>query len=119
MKPKTVFLDLDGCVFEHRGQGTCDQWSSYNLLPGTVEAFNEWERRGYCVVLVTSRKESCRARLVWQLANLGLFYDRLIMGVPSGQRVVINDQKADSNEPESARAIVLKRNQGLKEVADL
>lgn len=119
MKAKTVFLDLDGCVFKHCDKGACHQWSTHVLLPSVVDAFNEWERKGYCVVLVTARKESCRPRLEWQLRNLGLFWDALIMGAPSGQRVLVNDQKADTTEPPSAVAVVLKRNEGLKEVVNL
>lgn len=110
---KTIFLDVDGCVLRHRGEGACVQWSlgAGELLPGVREKLDAWEKAGYCVVLVTSRRECCRLDLERHLRALGLFWDQLIMGIPHGERVLVNDAK-QGGAP-SARAVVLGRNLGL------
>ena len=111
--PKTIILDIDGCVFKHHGKGASYQWSSMSaiVLPGVKEQFNAWEKEGCCIILITARKESCRAVLEYMLKVNNLFFDYLIMGVPHGERIIINDKK--SNGSNSCRAINLERNAGL------
>lgn len=118
MKAKTVIVDVDGCVLRHHGKGACNQWRTYSILPDVVAAFNEWERLGYCVVLMSARKECCRHELEIALQSHGLFWDHLILGVTSGERVLVNDVKTPAREP-SARTVVLPRNEGLREVTNL
>jgi len=111
--PKTIIIDIDGCIFKHYGKGACHQWleSSTELLPHVNEKFDCWEKNGYYIILMTARKESCRPILERTLRNKGLFWDILIMGVPHGERVIINDRK--SNGDVSCSAVNLKRNAGL------
>jgi hypothetical protein len=47
------------------------------------------------------------------LSKLGIIYDKLILGIGGGKRVLINDRKPDDNE-DYAIAINLKRNSGIK-----
>jgi hypothetical protein len=116
MKPRTIFVDVDGCIFKSECQGTSYQW--YNLqpqvLPGVLERFNAWEAEGACIIIVTARKEVLRHILETQLRNAGLFWDQIVMGITSGTRVLINDAKPDS-EP-SAMAYTIDRNKGLGEL---
>ena len=108
---KTIFCDIDGVIFKHEGEGACNQWSGvHTLLPGIKEAFNVWEKAGYCIVLVTSRKESCRALLEEELRVEQLFWDHLIMGLPHGERIIINDRKKDGP---SVSSVLVERNSGL------
>ena len=109
--PKTIILDIDGCIFKHYGKGACFQWNSNDLLPHVEETFNAWEKEGRCIILITARKESCRPTLENILRVKGLFWDHLIMGVPHGERIILNDKK--SNGDNSCRAINLERNAGL------
>ena len=44
-----------------------------------------------------------------------IFYDKLIMGVGGGDRVVINDRKPNS-ERDTAYSINLYRNEGVEDV---
>jgi len=111
VKKKTYIVDLDGCVLQHYGRGPSYQWKTCVLLDGVKEQFDRWEMDGHCVVLMTARKECCRADLEETLRAHGLFWDRLVMGVTSGERVLINDSKP-GYEP-SARAVTLERNRGL------
>jgi hypothetical protein len=117
--PKTVFVDIDGCVFEHEGKGACAQWGTQSkLLEGAREAFDEWEKKGYYIILVTSRKESCRRSLEYELQTHKLFWDLLIMGVPHGPRILINDKKKETIYV-SCATFELPRNAGLKGVVNV
>jgi hypothetical protein len=49
-----------------------------------------------------------------QLREAGIIYDRLIMGIGGGIRVLINDLKSDGED--TAIAINLKRDIGVKDV---
>lgn len=108
---KTLIVDLDGCVLQHHNSGAVLQWSTYDLIDskGFVEMLNEWERRCYFVIFMTARKECCRSDLERALRTHGLFWDMLIMGVPHGERIVVNDIK-DNGAP-TAHAVIVERNQ--------
>ena len=49
-----------------------------------------------------------------QLAEAGIFYDQLIMGVGGGVRILINDNKPNGDL--AARCINLERNMGIKDI---
>lgn len=115
-RPKTIILDIDGCILQHHNSTLSDQVSkTMKLLPAVREKFNEWDYKGYRIILLTGRKESMRKETEEQLKYWHLFWDQLIMGVGGGVRVLINDLKPDGDEP-TAVAINLKRNEGLEEV---
>lgn len=111
-KPKTIFLDIDGCIFAHQGMTTCITESPPKLLPGVKEKFDEWDVKGYNIIITTGRRESFREITEKQLKDVGLFYDQLVMGIGGGVRVLINDLKPYTDEP-TAIAIPLKRDTGL------
>lgn len=114
MRPATLIIDIDGCIFRHKGDGASEQWyGQHELLPGVLEFLDAREREGCFIVLCTARKESNRERLVAVLDRHGIYYDHLIMGVTSGERVLINDMKPHGRP--SARAIEMERNGCLKE----
>jgi hypothetical protein len=114
IKIMTIFCDIDGCLVEHTGDMTKQMESSPALLPGVKEKLVEWERAGYKIILTTGRRESLRGVTEAMLVRLGVFFDQLIMGLPRGPRLVINDFK-----PNDLRATALAwcpvRNRGLKE----
>jgi mannose-6-phosphate isomerase len=112
MSPKTVFCDIDGTLFKHHGDIFKNATEPLEVLPGVVEAFKEWERRNYRIVLITGRKESQRKNTEALLQFLNIPYDHLLMGLPNGDRVIINDRKPDATRP-SAYAISPQRNAGL------
>lgn len=110
-RPKTLLIDIDGVLLRHnftysRSRVTPD------ILPGVLDKFDEWDRKGYNIILLTGRRESERVLTETQLQLLGIIYDKLIMGVGGGTRVLINDYKAGSDSP-TAVAICLKRDEGL------
>lgn len=117
-RPKTIFLDIDGTLIEHFGNISEQFTKAPKLLDGTLEKLNEWDRKGYNIILTTGRREGVRNITVKQLAELGIFYDQLIMGLGGGVRVVINDRKKDKKD-DTAIAINLQRNHGISSIENL
>jgi hydroxymethylpyrimidine pyrophosphatase-like HAD family hydrolase len=103
-KPKTIFCDIDGTILKHAHRfSELDNFSPI-ALSGVVDKFNEWDSLGHKIILVTARKESGREMTERHLKSLGLMWDHLIMGVSSGQRILIND-KLKSQDPDRAKAV--------------
>jgi len=114
---KTIFCDIDGTLIKHFPPSiTAKNKHSIKPLKGTLDKFLQWEREGHCIVLITARKECTRNQTEKQLANAGIFYDNLIMGIGSGERYLINDKKIDS-DADTAFAINIARNQGIADVS--
>jgi hydroxymethylpyrimidine pyrophosphatase-like HAD family hydrolase len=117
---KTIFLDIDGCILKHHGNLSKLMTSQAELLPGVLDKLNEWEGDGHKIILVTGRKESMRKMTEDQLANLGIFFDQLVMGINRGERIIINDKKimngVNDNNTKVATAIEVCRNSGLTNI---
>ena len=84
------------------------------MLDGTLDKLNEWEHKGYNIILTTGRKESLRKVTEKQLSEAGIFYDQLIMGIGGGARYLINDKKSDGTI--ASFAISPDRNYGIKDI---
>jgi mannose-6-phosphate isomerase len=110
--PKTVFCDIDGTILKHHGSAIANAKSVPEILPGVLESFQEWERRNYRILLITGRKESQRQATEAILQSLHIPYDQLLMGLPNGDRVLINDRKPMGTRP-TAYAVSPQRNAGL------
>lgn len=114
-RPITIFCDIDGTLVKH---STADILSKPNykltLLSNTIEKLNEWNLKGYIIILTTGRKKSLKKQTIKQLEKAGIFYDKLIMEVGGGRRVLINDRKSDGTD--TAFSINLDRNKGLTDV---
>ena len=113
--PKTVFCDIDGTLVEHKGDIVKNYQEDSIILLNVVETIKQWDKLNYKIILTTGRKESTRESTQKQLATLGIVYDTLIMGIPNGDRVLLNDRKTNSPR-NTAYAINLVRNQGLEHV---
>jgi uncharacterized HAD superfamily protein len=112
---KTLFIDIDGTLLFHHGFANRQTLLDPIILPGVDKKLADWDIKGYRIILITSRKESERKRTKEQLASVGIQYDKLIMGISRGDRVIINDMKPDSIEP-TAVAINVIRNKGIEDV---
>ena len=114
-RPKTIFCDIDGTLVEHQLPSiNAIPKTKLKLLPGTIEKFFEWDRKGYYIILVTGRKESLRSNTEKQLSEVGIIYDQLIMGIGGGSRVLINDKKPNGSI--TSFAFNLNRNEGIKDI---
>lgn len=114
-RPATIFCDIDGTLTKHT-LPTQSQLSSnqMELLDGTLNKLNEWDQKGYRIILTTGRKEGLRLQTERQLQEAGIIYDQLIMGIGGGPRYIINDNKPDGKK--TAFAINVIRNQGIKDI---
>lgn len=111
-RPKTLFVDIDGTLLFHHGDGIKQALLEPLLLPGVYEKFNEWDRKGYMIILTTGRRESERRATEKQLHSVGIVYDHLIMGIGGGKRIIINDTKPHSDD-DTAGFVCVKRNEGI------
>ena len=112
-RPLTIFCDIDGTLVKHRSPIENTSTSKrLEILPGTLEKLLEWDSKGYNIILVTGRKESMREITIKQLTEAGIIFDKLVMGIGGGKRIIINDKKPDGSS--TAEAISLKRNIGIK-----
>jgi hypothetical protein len=113
-RPKTVFLDIDGTLVKHEGTLHAINIKGCELLEGTLEKLNEWCLEGVNIILTSGRKESQRKVTEKQLEFLGITYDQLILGIGGGDRILINDAKANGRE--TVKAICLPRDHGIKDI---
>ena len=118
-KPKTIFCDIDGtlCQYPYTAEMGKFQFNDSDMkpLPGTLQKLWDWDKAGHMIILTTGRKEGMRRITEKQLESAGIIYDKLIMGIGGGTRVLINDLKPD-RDGDTAIAINLKRDIGVRDV---
>jgi len=115
-RPKTIICDIDGTIVKHElPHKNTSASKKLEILPGTIEKFSEWDAKGYNIILMTGRKESLRLNTEKQLAEAGIFYDKLIMGVGGGPRIIINDNKPDGTLTAFSHSIP--RNEGISSIS--
>jgi len=112
---KTIFCDIDGTILMHKNNIFNNILEQPVILKGVIDNFKEWDKNNFKIILTTGRKESYRKETENQLNSLGIPYDNLIMGLPNGERIVINDRKLNSINS-ATRAIDVIRNQGLENI---
>ncbi|WP_036225579.1 hypothetical protein [Mesoaciditoga lauensis] len=111
--PKTWIIDIDGVLFKHNGYKDINDMNS-NIekpLPGVIEFFNKIPKNDF-IIIVSSREEKYRFITEKSLKENGLRYNILIMDMPVGERILINDEKPSGLR--TAYCVNLKRNEGLK-----
>jgi mannose-6-phosphate isomerase-like protein (cupin superfamily) len=110
--PKTIFCDIDGTLMKHSGDIVDNYKNNPITLNDVIQNIKQWEKLNYKIILTTGRKECLRDITTKQLLDAGIIFDDLIMGLPNGYRVIINDKKENSPE-NTAYAINVVRNKGL------
>jgi len=112
---KTIFCDIDGTILKNRGDIYKNVLEPPEILNGVIDKFKEWDKNNYKIILTTGRKEGYREKTKEQLKILGINYDELIMGLPNGDRILINDKK-DNGIDYTAYAYNLVRNEGMNNI---
>ncbi|HEX4419918.1 MAG TPA: phosphotransferase [Kofleriaceae bacterium] len=107
----TVFCDIDGVVVTHEDVPSYD--APLRVLPGSIDKLAAWIDQGYMVVLMTARDPAHEDALRRALATARIPYHRLMMGLPSGPRYLINDRKPSALLTSQAQAFEVERNQGI------
>jgi hypothetical protein len=113
-RPKTLFIDVDGVLLEHNAVAK-RATALPKVLPGVLDKIDEWDRKGYNIILTSGRRESERALTEEQLQSFGIIYDQLVMGIGGGQRILVNDFKLGSTDP-TAIAVCIERNKGIQDL---
>jgi len=113
--PKTIFCDIDGTLVEHKGDIVKNANEPSVILDNVLESLKQWDKNNYRLILTTGRKESLRESTTAQLLKAGVIFDDLIMGLPNGDRILINDRKPRGSR-NTAYAINVVRNKGLANV---
>lgn len=120
-RPKTMIVDIDGVIFRQIGRwpdiDTIDPRK--DLLPGVRESFLTWEMKGYRIILMTGRANNFRALTEAQLRQAGIPYHELIMSGGMGQRVLINNLKAEEPDVPTAVAVNLEIDKGFEGVEEI
>lgn len=104
--PKTWLLDLDGVIVSHNGHLAGED----RLLPGVVEFCNQIEDHD-TVILLSARDETYREQTLSFLRAANVKVDMAIFGLPTGERILLNDRKPLGLK--TAIAINLQRDVGL------
>lgn len=115
---KTIFIDIDGTILKHHGEGGLNEIYKKPaiLLDGVVEKFEQWKYNECRIILTTARPSSMKQITEEQLLYHNLFWDDMIMGLPRGERLVINDTKDDGTI--TAIGVPVARNAGLGDIAE-
>ena len=120
MSSKTWFFDIDGTLVRHLENDEILSGAEEQLLPQVEEFLDKLYRRGDYVILTTARWESQRPQTEKMLENFKLNYHHLIMGIGSGERILVNDIKPIDTEDNfreevqpTAYAINVERNRGF------
>lgn len=90
--PRTYFIDIDGTIL--------------TLLPEVIDIAREsiippignpskklceLYKSGHTIILTTARPESMRDITIKQLSAIGVIYHVLLMNLPNGPRILVND----------------------------
>ena len=112
-RPRTYFIDIDGTLVQHAMKGQADNVTT-SRLPGAKDFIDRLLAAGHRVILTTGRRKTLRLETEQQLSDAKIAYDELIMDLPPGIRIVVNDAKPDV--PVTAYGITVPRNQGCLDI---
>jgi hypothetical protein len=105
----TWLIDVDGTLLAHNGY----QHGQDSLLPGVVEFWRQIPD-GDTIVLLSARAEDVRDGCLAVLEQAGLRYDHVLFGLPTGERVLVNDRKPGGLV--TALAVSVARDAGLADL---
>lgn len=91
---KTWILDVDGTLVKHNGY-LIDGYDT--LLDGVKEFFEQISPEDK-VVLMTARKSEYIEDLKRFLKSNGIRYDYILSDIPTGERILVNDNKPSGLE---------------------
>ena len=112
---KTIICDIDGTIFKYPPDGHLDLVTKEpEILPGVAKKFDQWEKKGCRIVLITGRRESVREVTELALRNAGIPFDMLIMGFADTGRVLINDINWKGRV--KAHAVNMPRDEGFEKI---
>lgn len=103
----TWLIDVDGTIAVHNGYLADGEDT---LLENSCTFLRKLPKDDY-IILLTSRPESVRTKTEKFLNENHIRYDRILFGLPTGERILINDDKPSGLC--MAHSIALSRNEGI------
>jgi len=103
--PHLWLIDIDGTLVTHNGH-----LSGQECLLEGVKDFWQAIPAGDTIVLLSARPCTWREPTLAWLTAQGLRFDQALFGLPTGERILINDKK--NSGMNTALALNLKRNAG-------
>lgn len=67
MRPKTIFLDIDGTLLKHHGSLSLCGIMPPVLLDGVHDKLDEWDKKGYRIILITAGNNRKTTKNGWDL----------------------------------------------------
>jgi hypothetical protein len=104
--PHLWLIDIDGTMLVHNGY-----LSGKDTLLAGISSFWEKIPAADTIILLSARPEVWRDPTLALLNEKGLRYDHALFGLPTGERILINDKK--NSGLSTAISINLTRNSGL------
>lgn len=101
------FLDLDGTIFVHNKYLTLRNDEFDEILPGVLDFFRRLNAKDK-IIIISSRSDVFRELTIRSLEHYNIRYDHVILNMPKGPRIIVNDTKVDGTD--TAYAINLTRN---------
>jgi len=104
--PHTWIIDIDGTIFKHNGH----KENGDQLLAGVKEF---WQRIPFedTIILMSAREQLYAEATLDFLHSNSIRYDKVIFGLPKGERILVNDTKPSGLV--TAYAINVTRDKGL------
>ncbi len=114
-KKETVICDVDGVLLVHKNCSN-DVKDDNKIIGSAANKIRQWRKDKKLVVLATARPERTRSAFIALLDELGIEYDRLVMGLNPGPRYLINDIKPSNPMVRQSLAINLTRDCGIDDL---
>ena len=117
-RPSTFLIDIDGVIFRQKlrwnnGNHPIKLHPLTDLIGSSRDQINAVYTRGDRVILLTARPIGYKRETQAQLNEAGILYHQLIMSLPTGKRILVNDRKVEEPEVNTAIAINLNRDEGF------
>jgi len=120
-EPKTIIIDFDGVLIRHDDAGGSNSKQKKFIYPtkaisSNVDLIKNEYKNGSFIVVMSARPENERRNVMKELSKFKINYHKILLGVASGSRVVINDKKKSHPNIKTAIAIETRRNSIIKKI---
>ena len=104
-----IFCDVDGVLCKNGSKFSANGWDT-EIIEANLEVLRQLqEHQPVEIIITTARPETERNRLLQKLENAGLRVKDCLMGLPHGQRILVNDFASTNTYP-TATAVNIPRN---------
>lgn len=105
---ETVFIDVDGVIVKHNydPDNTPDEF-----IESTMKYLDDIKDSTYIILTTARGIEHLKYVILGFYNRIGKYPDRIIYGIPTGKRTLINDYKVEGEY--KANAVNLERDRGF------